>query len=102
MQKPPAKSILNWTKVGWELIVGADHGKGAWRSVVKVYYSDYEERRAQAEASKICWTDRRMDDEQGYFLLRNGHVDCRKDNEEILRNTVMRKMREDFTKLLNS
>ena len=51
---------------------------------MKVYYSDYEERRAQAEASKICWTDRRMDDEQGYFLLQNGHVDCKKDNEEIL------------------
>ena len=98
----PLKAYQIGTKVGWELIVGADHGKGAWRSVVKVYYSDYEERRAQAEASKICWTDRRMDDEHGYFLLRNGHVDCRKDNEEILRNTVMRKMHEDFTKLLNS
>ena len=43
-----------------------------------------------------------MDDERGYFLLRNGHIDCKKDNEEILRNTVMSKMRDDFTKILNS
>ena len=69
---------------------------------MKVYYSDYPARRAQEEARKISWTDRRMEHERGYFLLRNGHVDCRKDNEEILRNTVMRKMQEDFIKLLNS
>ena len=43
-----------------------------------------------------------MDDERGYFLLRNGHIDCKKDNEEILCNTVMTNMREDFTKILNS
>ena len=32
------------------------------------------------------WTDRIMDDEHGYFLLQNGHVDYRKDNEKILWN----------------
>ena len=96
------KPYLIGNKLGWELIVGADHGKGAWRSVVKVYHADYPTRRAQEEERKICWTDKRMDDERGYFLLRNGHIDCKKDNEEILRNTVMCKMREDFTKILSS
>ena len=43
-----------------------------------------------------------MEDERGYFLLWNGHIDCKKDNEEILQNTVMTNMREDFTKILNS
>ena len=69
---------------------------------MKVYHTNYPTRRAQEEAGKISWTDNRMEDEQGYFLLRHGHIDCRKDNEEILRNTVMSKLREDFTKLLSS
>ena len=43
-----------------------------------------------------------MEDERGYFLLQNGHIDCKKDNEVILRNAVMTNMREDFTKILNS
>ena len=29
------------SKLGWEIIIGADHGKGSWRSVAKVYHSDY-------------------------------------------------------------
>ena len=69
---------------------------------MKVYYTNYAAYRAQEEARKISWNDRRMEDERGYFLLRNEHVDCRKDNKEILPNTVMRKMQDDFTKLLNS
>ena len=99
---PLSPFVTGRNKLGWELIVGADHGKGSWRSVIKVYHTDYTFRRAQEDARKICWTDRRMEDERGYFLLRNGHIDCKKDNEEILRNTVMPNMREDFTKIMNS
>lgn len=43
-----------------------------------------------------------MEDERGYFLLRHAHIDCKKDNAEILRNTVLPKLREDFSKLLSS
>ena len=43
-----------------------------------------------------------MEDERGYFLLRHRNIDCRKDNDEILRNTVLPKLREDFSKLLSS
>ena len=90
------------TKLGWELIIGADHGKGAWRSIVKVYHTDYPTQRAQEEARKFSWTDNQMEDERGYFLLRHGHIDCRKDDEKIIWNTIMSKLREDFTKLLSS
>ena len=68
-------------KLGWELIIGADHGKGAWRSVVKFYHPDYPTRRDQKEERNICWKNRRMDDDRGYFLLRNGHIDFKKDKE---------------------
>ena len=57
------------TKLGSELIISANHGKGAWRSILKVYHTDYPTRRAQEEARKISWTDDRMEEERGSFLL---------------------------------
>ena len=37
-----------------------------------------------------------MDDERGYFVLWHVHMNFRKDNEEILRNTVQSKLREEL------
>ena len=71
----PLISYQIGTKFGWKLILGADHSKGAWKSLGKVYTADYPTRSAQEEGRKICWTERKMDHKCGYFLLRHGHID---------------------------
>ena len=65
----PLKPYQIGSKQGWDFIIGADHGKGAWRSVAKLYHTDYPTQRAQEEERKICWTDRRMEYGRGFFIL---------------------------------
>ena len=66
---PLTPFLTGRNNLGWELISGSNHGKGSWKSVVKVYQTDYSIQRAQEDTRKICWRDRRMDDER-LLLLR--------------------------------
>ena len=73
-------------KKGWEIAFGADHGKGSWKNVVTLFYSDYKQRKEAIETNKkTCWTVvDSMENNVGYYTFQNAHVDCKKDNSEVL------------------
>ena len=87
---------------GWEIVFGADHGKGSWKSVVKLFYRSYKHRKERIESSKTNWTSDSMESNIGYFTFQNAHVDCKKDNSEVLRNTTTPTINDNINQMLNS
>ena len=88
-------------ETGWELIFGADHGRGLWKAVIKLYYKDYNFRR-DAHLKSMLETTTRQSKEGGYIELQVAHVDCKNDNYEILSKTVSEEINNDLVLLSNS
>ena len=81
----------------------AYHGKGSWKSVGKLFYSDYKQiKEAIKTNKKTCWTFGSMENNVGYYTFQNAHVDCKKDNSKVLRNTTSPKIKDNINKNLNS
>jgi len=68
---------------GWEVLVGADHGQGAWRSWIRMYPASPDLRRQRHEAWKLDKTN-----EPNIGITRQvAHIKCKKDNAKVLRET---------------
>lgn len=64
-----------------DVVFGGDHGQGKFRAVVKVIYRD--------ECGK------KIDD----VVMTVGHIDCRKDTYDVLKNTIAQKHNESLSRL---
>merc|ERR1712032_826293 len=64
-----------------DVVFGGDHGQGKFRAVVKVIYRD--------ECRK------KIDD----VVMTVGHIDCRKDTYDVLKNTIAQKHNESLSRL---
>ena len=82
---------------------GANHGKESWINIVKFFYSYYKQHKEAIKTNKkTCWTFDSMENNVGYCTFQNAHVDCKKDNSEVLQNTTSPKIKDDINKILNS
>jgi hypothetical protein len=76
-------------------VAGADQGQGAWRSWIKVNTYGGAEIRERLEK------DADFDVKSSYLMAQVAHITCKKDNPEILTETVSKKNSDGYSKLLN-
>jgi hypothetical protein len=74
---------------------GADQGKGAWRSWIKI--CTYGESEIKEHREK----DEMFDYKTTYSIAQVAHITCKKDNSEILQQTVSQQISEGYEKLIN-
>jgi hypothetical protein len=74
--------------VGWNVIVGADHGLGAWRCHTKIMNHSAEYQRHFQDQTKH--EKRRSHSESGYHTCQSANVMCKKDAPAVLEETVAR------------
>jgi hypothetical protein len=77
------------------LVSGANQGQGAWRSWIKINTLNGQEARS------------RMANQEGFdardtYIVSHAHITCKKDNHEILLNTVSKSVSEGYEKLQSS
>ncbi len=77
------------------LVAGADQGQGAWRSWIKVSTISGAEVRERLEI------DTNFDVTSSYLMAQVAHITCKKDNPEILAETVSKQISDGYSKLLN-
>jgi len=78
------------------IIAGADQGQGAWRSWIKISTESGERIREQMA------TDSNYDPKTSYLISQVAHITCKKDNYEILSNTVAERLSSGYEKLQTS
>ena len=67
-----------------------------------MFYWVYKYRKETVDMSKTCWSSDSMAINIGYTTFQNAHVDCKKDNSDVLCNTTTPKISNDINKLLSS
>jgi hypothetical protein len=85
---------------GWNVVAGADHGQGAWRSYIKFFTKDTKWHCEQADKAK---KDRSSDQLRngGYCIKQSAHMECRKDTVELLNATATKDLNERYSSLLH-
>jgi hypothetical protein len=68
------------------IVAGADQGQGAWRSWIKIKSGSGE------KVWQTMATDQNYDPKSSYLISQVAHIMCKKDNYEILSNTVAEKL----------
>jgi hypothetical protein len=68
------------------LVAGADQGQGAWRSWIKICTYGESEVREHREKDEM------FDFKTTYSIAQVAHITCKKDNSEILQQTVSQHM----------
>ncbi len=85
----------------WDVVAGADHGQGAWRSYIKFFTEDTKWRREQADKAKNQRSSGQIRN-GGYCIKQSAHMECRKDTAELLNATVTKDLDEGYSSLLCS
>jgi hypothetical protein len=75
------------------IVAGADQGQGAWRSWIKISTDSGEKIREQMA------TNSSYDPKTSYIISQVAHITCKKDNYEILSNTVAQRLSTGYEKL---
>jgi hypothetical protein len=95
------KSYETISGQGWDVVAGADHGQGAWRSYIKFFTKDSKWRREQADKAKMQMSADQIRN-GGYCTKQSAHMECRKDTAELLNATVTNALNEGYSALLSS
>ncbi len=95
------KSYETISGEGWDVVAGADHGQGAWRSYIKFFTEDTKWRREQADKAKNQRSSGQIRN-GGYCIKQSAHMECRKDTAELLNATVTKDLDEGYSSLLCS
>ena len=82
------------TSLGWHIIVGADHGKGAWLPWVKIF------NKSRADLRKI--QEDGGNDAKGCIIAQVVHGVCKKDTPKILASTISDALSCGYDNLLTS
>jgi len=75
------------------IVAGADQGQGAWQSWIKISTESGERIR------ECMATDSTYDPKMSYLISQVAHIACKKDNYEILSNTVAERLSSGYEKL---
>jgi hypothetical protein len=82
------------------LLIGADHGVGAWRSHIKVFTKGPSERRLFHE--KTLLAQKEASPERGFRVLQTAEIYCRKDDPVVLTSTVTQCLDDGYDLLIGS
>lgn len=86
--------------LGWVILLGADHGKGAWRCHTKLYTHSAAYRRRFQDASKF--KKHITSHESGARLDQVAHITCKKYHPLVLENTVTADLDAGFATIKSS
>jgi hypothetical protein len=82
------------------LLIGADHGVGAWRSHIKVFTKGPSERRLFHE--KTLLAQKEASPEQGFRVLQTAEIYCHKYDPLVLASTVTQCLDDGYNRLIGS
>ena len=82
--------------LGWTILGGGDHGKGAWRSHLKMYI------RSPMELRDKKAIDKNDHKNQPYVIRQVAHVVCKKDDPVVMKNTVSDALDSAYSKIFSS
>jgi hypothetical protein len=79
---------------GWNITIGADHGKGAWRCHTKINtHSPAFQRRYQNQTK---FEKRTTHGVNGFRVVQAAHITCKKDHPTVIQNKVAKKLDEGY------
>jgi hypothetical protein len=90
----------NQKKLGTTLLIGADHGVGAWRSHIKVFTKGPSEIRLFHEKTPLAQKEALP--ERGFRVLQTAELYCRKDDPLLLTSTVNQCLEDVYDRLIGS
>jgi hypothetical protein len=82
------------------VLIVADHGKGAWRSYLKIFSCDGKHQGTFQEQAKH--EKKRIMGDCGYYISQTVSIVCKKFHPEILTSTVMKPLDEGYDMLKGS
>jgi hypothetical protein len=95
------KSYDSTSGEGWDVVAGADHGQGAWRSYIKFFTEDTKWRCEQVDVAKEQRSSNQIRN-GGYCIKQSARMECRKDTAGLLNVTVTKNSNEGYSSLICS